>query len=180
MMQVLALGCVKLSFLFFYRRVFCGRTSTVFGKVAMGIIAIVVIWIISFFFALLFACKGNWSAWWGSVLDLSTKCVETLKLELALVTSDFITDVLIMVIPIPMVSSFAKFESHADYADMGSPHAYWPQDCGYWCLSPWRGVSSTVIMRFDMKLTFERSIAASIVRMNQFIQVIQGKLRSPF
>lgn len=103
MLQVLALGCVKLSFLFFYRRVFTTGTSTWFSKTTTSLIIVVLGWTIAFFFALLFACKGNWSAWWGSVLDLSTKCVQTLKLELALVTSDFVTDVLIMVLPIPMV-----------------------------------------------------------------------------
>lgn len=55
------------------------------------------------FLCFAFACKGDWSAWWGSVLDLSTKCVETLKLELALVTTDFIVDVLIVIVPIPKV-----------------------------------------------------------------------------
>ena len=75
MMQVLALGCVKLSFLFFYRRIFVNRSSSWFGKITAALIVIVVMWTVSFFFALLFACKGNWSAWWGSVLDLATKCV---------------------------------------------------------------------------------------------------------
>ena len=105
MMQVLALGCVKLSFLFFYRRIFVNRSSSWFGKIIAALIVIVVMWTVSFFFALLFACKGNWSAWWGSVLDLATKCVQTLQLELALVVSDFIVDVLIMIVPIPMVRS---------------------------------------------------------------------------
>lgn len=108
MMQMLALGCVKLSFLFFYRRVFTTGTSTWFSKVTKSMIIIVLLWTAAFFFALLFACKGNWSAWWGWVMDLSTKCVHTLQLELGLVTSDFVTDVLIMVLPIPMVSSYSQ------------------------------------------------------------------------
>lgn len=109
MLQVLALGCVKLSFLLFYRRVLTTGTSSWFSKTTAGLIVVVLGWTVAFFFALLFACKGNWSAWWSSVLDLSTKCVKTLKLELALVTSDFITDVLIMILPIPMVNT----EHHA-------------------------------------------------------------------
>ena len=105
MMQVIALGCVKLSFLFFYRRIFVYKTSTFFSKILWSLIALVSIWTVTFFFALLLACKGDWSAWWGSVLDFSTKCVEILKLEFALVTTDFIADVLVVIVPIPKVMS---------------------------------------------------------------------------
>lgn len=105
MMQVLALGCVKLSFVFFYRRMFVHPFSSWFDKATMAMIAIIIIWMTAFFFALLFACKGNWSAWWGSVSDLATNCVQILELGLVLVTSDFATDVIIMALPMPMVCS---------------------------------------------------------------------------
>ncbi|KAL8640892.1 MAG: hypothetical protein Q9228_002240 [Teloschistes exilis] len=102
-MQMLALGCVKLSFLFFYRRVFTIGTSTCFSKITFGMIIIVLLWTAAFFFALLFACKGNWSAWLSLDVDLSTKCGNALQFELGMATSDFVTDVLIMVLPIPMI-----------------------------------------------------------------------------
>ncbi|KAL8724599.1 MAG: hypothetical protein Q9166_007856 [cf. Caloplaca sp. 2 TL-2023] len=87
MMQMLALGCVKLSFLFFYRRVFITGVSTWFSKATTGLIIIVLVWTVAFFFALLFACKGNWSAWWGSVMDLSTKFSLTANLYWSMVES---------------------------------------------------------------------------------------------
>ncbi|KAL8776896.1 MAG: hypothetical protein Q9194_002874 [Teloschistes cf. exilis] len=110
MMQMLALGCVKLSFLFFYRRVFTIGTSTCFSKITFGMIIIVLLWTAAFFFALLFACKGNWSAWLSLDVDLSTKCGNALQFELGMATSDFVTDVLIMVLPIPMMDEDKKME----------------------------------------------------------------------
>ncbi|KAI4121453.1 MAG: hypothetical protein LQ338_006351 [Usnochroma carphineum] len=142
MIQILALGCVKLSFLFFYRRIFTTGISTWFNKATTGLIVIILVWTGAFFFALLFACKGTWSAWWGSVMDLSTKCVQTLKLELALVTSDFVTDVLVMVLPIPMI-----WRLH---------------------MSTSRKIAVTGIF-----LLGAVAIAASVVRMVQFVRVIQ-------
>ena len=178
MMQVLALGCIKLSFLFFYRRVFVNRSSSWFSKATMAMIVIIVIWTVSFFFALLLACKGNWSAWWGSVVDLATKCVQTLQLELALVTSDFITDVLIMILPIPMVNSPDPANIlRVDHIDLGPSHAHRSEDRSYRGLSP-RSCVSKLSVLVCLSLTSTRSIAASIVRMNQFIQVIQGRSRS--
>lgn len=109
MMQVLELGCIKLSFTFFYRRIFVTRgRNSFFNVLTWGTIALVSAWMTAFFFALLFACKGysgDWSAWWGSIIDLTTKCVKTEKLETGLVVSDFLTDVLILLMPIPNVSS---------------------------------------------------------------------------
>ena len=109
LMQMIQLGCIKLSFVFFYRRIFLSRVSTTFNILTWIVIAIIAAWMTAFFFALLLACKaysGQWSAWWGSVIDLSTKCVQTEKLETGLVVSDFLTDMIILLMPIPNVSIF--------------------------------------------------------------------------
>ena len=106
LMQIVALGLVKLSFLFFYRRIFVtgvSKTSKWFSRVTWGLIILISVWTIGFFFALLFSCKGHWSAFWSSVVDLATQCVKTLNLEMALATTDFATDVIIMILPIPKV-----------------------------------------------------------------------------
>ncbi|KUJ21329.1 uncharacterized protein LY89DRAFT_609882 [Mollisia scopiformis] len=106
LMQVLELGCIKLSFAFFYRRIFVSPASKYFNVITWATIALILAWMTAFFFSLLLACKaysGEWSAWWGSVIDLTTKCVKTEKLETALVVTDFLTDVLIMLLPIPKI-----------------------------------------------------------------------------
>ncbi|TVY47473.1 hypothetical protein LOCC1_G002206 [Lachnellula occidentalis] len=144
MMQVVQLGCIKLSFTFFYRRIFCSRTTTSFNLLTWATIGVVVAWTVSFFFALLLACKGysgEWSAWWGSVIDLSTKCVKTEKLETGLVISDFLTDVFILLLPIPKI----------------------------WALQMPLRRKLAVTAIFALGIV---AVAASIVRMKYFIDVI--------
>lgn len=135
MMQMVQLGCVKLSFAFFYRRIFVNRTSTYFNPLMWAVIALITAWMLAFFFALLLACKaysGEWSAWWGSITDLTTKCVETEKLETALVVTDFLTDVLILLLPIPKacISGYDSYRNRlTNHLGVGPADAYRPEDC---------------------------------------------------
>lgn len=68
-------------------------------------ILIVSAWSLSFFLSFLFACRGDFSAWWSSVVNFVSHCVDTEVLLLALAISDFLTDFIIVVMPLPMVSS---------------------------------------------------------------------------
>ena len=68
------------------------------------IIGIVTAWTISFFFAFLFACKGDFAAWWGSYENLVAKCLHTYTMLYGLAVSDVITDGIIILLPLPMVS----------------------------------------------------------------------------
>ena len=104
-MSIPALGLVKLSFLLFYRRIFCVDKKGVTGIVTMTMIVITVAWTISYFFAHLFACKTDFSAWWGSVISLTTRCVKTYDLLYSLAITDFVFDAIIILIPIPLVST---------------------------------------------------------------------------
>ena len=103
-MQILALCCVKLSFIFFYRRIFCvGGKLQPFNILTTLVNSIIVLWTIGFFFASLFACKGNFAAWWTSQATITTECVKTVKLEYAFAVSDFLIDVIVFSLPIPTV-----------------------------------------------------------------------------
>ena len=116
MNRTLALGCVKLSVLCFYWRIFCTGTTNLYKIVIFLMMGIVAAWTISFFFGFLFACKGNFSAWWGSFENLVAQCVQTYNMELGLAVSDVITDGIIILLPIPMVS-YGLFEM-ADRQDV--------------------------------------------------------------
>ena len=103
-MQILCLCFVKLSFVFFYRRIFCvGDKLQPFNVVTAVVNMIVISWTIGFFFACLFACKGNFAAWWTTQATFTSECVKTVKLEYAFAVSDFLIDVLVISLPIPMV-----------------------------------------------------------------------------
>lgn len=107
-MLVWALGFVKLSILFFYRRVFYTGKAGVFDLATKVSIATVTLWTIGFFLALLLTCGTNIPANWGDVAALQLTCGEPLfTIEDGLGISDFILDLLILVLPILKVGSNA-------------------------------------------------------------------------
>ena len=67
-------------------------------------ILVTIAWTISFFFALLFICGRNFSAYWTSTVIEKELCVDTSMLHNALAISDFILDVIIITLPLPEVS----------------------------------------------------------------------------
>lgn len=108
-MQVLGLCCVKLSFVFFYRRIFCvGGKLQPFNILTAVVNSIMFLWTIGFFFAFLFACKGNFVAWWTSQATLTSECVKTVKLEYAFAVLDFLIDVIVFSLPIPVVRTLSE------------------------------------------------------------------------
>ncbi|KAI1088451.1 hypothetical protein F5B19DRAFT_471385 [Rostrohypoxylon terebratum] len=102
----LALGCTKASFLLFYKRIF-----SINAKVDIfltGFVVVVSVWTIGFFFATIFECGMNFWVLWGtksSGKNITSHCVNTQHLSLAFGIADFITDAIIIGIPIPLVSS---------------------------------------------------------------------------
>lgn len=59
---------------------------------------------IGFFFATLFECGSHVSAMWQSAEALQTYCPNTDSYDYGFAISDFITDVMILAMPIPLVS----------------------------------------------------------------------------
>lgn len=100
-----AVTSTKLSFIFFYRRIFVTGSSTrnLFGKVTVAVIVLIVLWTLSFVFAFLFSCGSDISAHWN-VADLRSKCDKRLDAENGLAISDFLIDVIVFLLPIPRVS----------------------------------------------------------------------------
>lgn len=62
------------------------------------------LWTIACMFSVLFECRLSLWAAWGSTYDIIDKCYDTLRFIYAVCLSDFIADVIIVVIPIPLVS----------------------------------------------------------------------------
>ena len=105
MMQPLALGLTKLSFIYFYRRIFLNGTSeTAFNLATIIAIGIVASWMISFFFAYMFICGSHPSVYWESIKASSAHCFKTRVALNGFAISDFLTDAIVLLLPIPMVS----------------------------------------------------------------------------
>nr|AUW30967.1 putative GNAT-family acetyltransferase [Cladonia uncialis subsp. uncialis] len=101
MMQVLQLGAIKLSFVFFFRRIFVVNKSSRFAHVTTAMIVVISLWIVAFFFGFLLACKDHTSIWWNAASQNS--CFNFLAFENGFALSDSLMDVMIMAMPVPMV-----------------------------------------------------------------------------
>ncbi|KAI0006530.1 hypothetical protein F4779DRAFT_596223 [Xylariaceae sp. FL0662B] len=97
------LAFVKLSALFFYRRIFCsaGGRLTAFNAATWATIVVVVLWLLVFQFLAGFQCGTHFSALWdGSYLQY---CTISFPFLYGLVISDFLLDVWILALPIPSI-----------------------------------------------------------------------------
>ena len=75
-----------------------------FAIISLSLVILVIIWATAFFLWFLFSCGNDFAARWTSVQALHTVCTTDIKSDLALAISDFLTDVMIMALPVPMVS----------------------------------------------------------------------------
>ncbi|OTA80301.1 hypothetical protein M434DRAFT_38033 [Hypoxylon sp. CO27-5] len=96
------LACVKLSALFFYRRIFCASGKrTMFGTTTWVTIVVVILWLIVFQFLTGFQCGTHFSALWdGSYIQY---CTISFPFLYGLVISDFLLDIWILALPIPSI-----------------------------------------------------------------------------
>ncbi|KAJ8070211.1 hypothetical protein OCU04_000597 [Sclerotinia nivalis] len=103
LLQIPALGLVKLSLILFYRRVFTRNAAPRFNIVTWFMILIILLWTLSFFFSILFICGSDFAAYWTSTIVEKAHCVDTDLLHNAFAVSDVVTDFVIICLPVPMI-----------------------------------------------------------------------------
>ncbi|KAI1868448.1 uncharacterized protein JN550_006364 [Neoarthrinium moseri] len=103
LMLPLALGFTKASFVCFYRRIFAVNRSSKTNIFLVGMIVFIIIWMAAFFFAFLFQCRLNFWALWTSPIAILEHCVSDTPINFALTITDVVTDVIILITPIPLV-----------------------------------------------------------------------------
>ena len=92
----------------FYRRIFCiGHPRNWFSILNTSLLVFVTLWTIAFFFDFMFSCGTHLDAMWSNVVALEEYCKGSTKGQMAYAITDFITDFLIICLPIPMVCSVA-------------------------------------------------------------------------
>ncbi|CAF9921783.1 MAG: hypothetical protein GOMPHAMPRED_002398 [Gomphillus americanus] len=101
LLAILIFGFVKLSALFFYRRIFCSGRNGVFNIVTWVTIAVVVAWEICFFVMTFLVCGPDLHNLFYNAS--TTICTILFPYYEATVISDFLLDVLILVMPIPLI-----------------------------------------------------------------------------
>lgn len=103
MMLPIALGCIKMSFLCFYHRNFAvGRKSGI-SYMLIGMIGIMLAWTMAFFLTNIFECGLNFWAIWGTTMQLMENCVDTMQVVLWFCITDFVTNLLVIAIPVPLI-----------------------------------------------------------------------------
>ncbi|KAH6681448.1 hypothetical protein B0J14DRAFT_576443 [Halenospora varia] len=98
--QTFAFGAIKLSVLLFYRRIFRGKW---FNIATWTLMVTVILWIISFTIVFVFQCKLHFWAAWSTLSEMVDNCVPGIPLSEALTLSDILTDILILLVPIPCI-----------------------------------------------------------------------------
>ena len=101
--MITALGLTKLSVIYFCRRVFVVQKKMIFNTVSNILSMLVACWTLGFLFSFAFDCRLHFSANWGSAEDIIRYCGGGQAGEKALAISDLVTDLLVILLPMPMV-----------------------------------------------------------------------------
>ena len=101
--MIASYGFCKLSIVFFYRRIFVVSKKDLFDLVTKITVGLTVAWTVAYLCAMGFNCGTKFWAHWGSYFELFTYCVGGHHIYESLLISDFILDVIILIIPLPMV-----------------------------------------------------------------------------
>lgn len=122
---------MKLSVIFLWKRIF-GLVRR-FRVACWVMIAVVAAWSIAFFLATVFQCaqNGDWGLNWAPIGDFLTKCSDTLDMLTVFTVTDIVTDLIIISMPIPMVSSIVFWLVKKDSlaADMAASDGGPQEDC---------------------------------------------------
>jgi hypothetical protein len=99
--SILAIGLIKLSVVFLYRRVF--SISRSFSIYSTFLIALIITWTIAFLGANIFQCGAHPAAAWTSIMQIMEYCDDTSGATAALALTDLIMDLVIIAAPMPIV-----------------------------------------------------------------------------
>ncbi|KAB8215947.1 hypothetical protein BDV33DRAFT_194772 [Aspergillus novoparasiticus] len=101
--MIAAYGFIKSSIILFYRRIFVSNTKSRFAIISNICLAVTVVWAVAFFLLFLFGCKTKVYLHWAPIQEVRDKCGDPLAAESALVISDLITDLAILLLPFPKI-----------------------------------------------------------------------------
>ncbi|KAH7125254.1 hypothetical protein B0J11DRAFT_550072 [Dendryphion nanum] len=103
LVSIPALGFIKLSILCFYQRIFTVSKRDFKNAMCVStwfMIAAVSAWMLGFFLRYLFACRTDFDIWWTNAMRIMTECGDFQMILNALAISDFVCDLVILVMPI--------------------------------------------------------------------------------
>jgi len=101
--MILAYGCIKMSIVAFYRRLFVIDRWSTFGIVTFVTQVVLVLWSIAFLLLVIFPCGSHIWANWGSTSDQLALCPVGFTSEYGIAGSDLILDLYVFLLPLPCV-----------------------------------------------------------------------------
>lgn len=101
-MQIPTITCIKLSFLFFYQRIFGNPSKIMLKYLIWFLMFLCIAWGIAFLFSFVFVCGTHFSSFWTTLIKLRQDCY-VLDITLWIAITDFVLDVVIFVFPMPLV-----------------------------------------------------------------------------
>lgn len=100
--MIVGYGFIKLSIIYFYRRLFVTRSWSTFDVVTKVATIIIILWTLINFLIQVFSCGTHFQYQWFPG-RISARCLDFLQQLNALMITDFLTDVLVLVLPFPIV-----------------------------------------------------------------------------
>ncbi len=114
LLMVICYGFVKISIVCFYRRIFVPWKRTLFEITTTVVSVIMFLWSLTFILIIIFDCGAHLFANWGSPASQEAYCATIGHTsEEGLAGSDLILDVVLIILPIPSVSSLVKISAQA-------------------------------------------------------------------
>lgn len=101
--MMLAYGCIKMSIVAFYRRLFVTDKKSIFSIVTMVTQVVLVLWSLTFILLIIFPCGSHIWANWGSSEAQLALCPVVFTSEYGLTGSDLILDLYVFLLPLPCV-----------------------------------------------------------------------------
>ena len=124
-LMVICYGFIKISIVCFYRRIFVTRKRTAFDVVTTAVNVVLFLWSLTFILIIIFPCGRHIYANWGTPASQIAYC-EAIghTSEEGLAASDLILDVVLLVLPLPSVSTVCRMSSSLAYSfpDLGTAY----------------------------------------------------------
>ena len=102
-LQIPALALIKCAAFYFYSRIFCPHRRSTLSYLLWGLISLTTVWAVAFIIAYVTACGTHPAAAWESQMSYLQYCIRSLQFEEAYAISDFILDVIVLILPLPLV-----------------------------------------------------------------------------
>lgn len=103
LLAILALGLIKLSVVFFCRRIFVVQSASRTSIITWIYVGALTVWTLVLLIGFAQGCHGNVAAEWGSNEVSEQYCTDGEYWEEGWAMSDFITDVFVICLPLPLV-----------------------------------------------------------------------------